>query len=166
MSEESSAQHPTERRPGWWRTASWPERLALAVLSLCLLTGLAGSRWWPRRDAGTGLVRTVSALELAIDGDADRTAPQDRLLPPLAHTRDGVLRLLGTDELGRSLALRLAGALGTSLLVAGAAALVAVAIGTAWGTAAALLGGRWDGLLMRFAESTAGVPGVVVVMVL
>jgi ABC-type dipeptide/oligopeptide/nickel transport system permease subunit len=151
---------------GWWRTAGWPERLSLGVLALCLVVGLLGGRWWPVTDAVTGYIHQRSAIELMCGGDADRTDPAERLLPPLAHTTAGELRLFGTDELGRSLALRIAAALGTSLVVACAAAVVAMVIGTAWGAAAALLGGRWDGLLMRLSEVSAGVPAVVVIIVL
>lgn len=148
----------------WWNATAWGERLAWIVLLALVLTGLAGGRWWPRQEAH-GLVHRVGLIELAVGGDADRTSPGDRLLPPLARAGDGSLTLLGTDELGRSLGLRLGAALGTSIAIAIAAALVALAIGTAWGTAAALLGGRWDGLLMRTAEVTAAVPSVVVIMV-
>jgi ABC-type dipeptide/oligopeptide/nickel transport system permease subunit len=161
----SAASRPP-RPSGWWRRFALPERCALAVLALCLALGLLGGRWWPARDAATGFVRHLSLAELACGGDADRTSPPDRLLPPLARTADGGRTALGCDELGRSLALRLACALGASIAVACSAALVAIAVGTLWGTAAALAGGRWDDLLMRVAEVTAAVPNVVVIVVL
>jgi ABC-type dipeptide/oligopeptide/nickel transport system permease subunit len=148
----------------WWSACPRGERLAWLVLVALLATGLAGGRWWPRHEAH-GLVHRVGLIELAVGGDADRTSPGDRLLPPCARGAGGGCFLLGSDELGRSLGLRLAAALGTSIAIAIAAALVALVIGTGWGVAAALLGGRWDGLLMRTAEVTAAVPGVVVIMV-
>ncbi len=150
----------------WWRHGSLPERGAVMVLALCLALGLLGGRWWPARDAATGFEHRLSLAELACAGDADRTAPADRLLPPLAATSTGGWVLLGSDELGRSLALRLVCALSASITVACSAALVAIAVGTAWGAAAALAGGRWDELLMRVAEVTAAVPNVVVIVVL
>ena len=133
-------------------------RIAVALLVLLVLGGIAGIRWRAQTPS--------SLIEMATGADADRTAIQDRLLPPLAHAGDGSLRLLGTDQLGRPLGVRLCIALGTSLLIAGIGALVAVAIGTTVGVTAALCSGRIDNLLMRFAEITAGIPAVLVIMVL
>ena len=133
-------------------------RAVLALLVLLVVAGLAGLRW----DAQ----RPTSAIEWALQGDADRTAIGDRLLPPLSRTKDGELRLLGTDQLGRPLGLRLCLALGTSLLIAGIGALVAVAVGTTIGVTAGLSGPRLDGLLMRVTEITAGMPAVLVILVL
>lgn len=131
----------------------------VAVLAALLaLAGVAGVRW----QSGS----PTSAVEWALHGDADRTSPADRLLAPLARRGDGERLLLGSDELGRSLGLRLWLALGTSLLVAGCAAAAAMAIGTLVGTWSALAGGRTDELLMRLTEASAGIPAVVVVMVL
>jgi ABC-type dipeptide/oligopeptide/nickel transport system permease subunit len=152
-------------RPGGWRDWGIAERCALAILALCVLIGLAGSRWWWITDPGTGALHRVSLIELVSGSDADGTNPPDRLLPPGAHLADGTRTLLGTDELGRSLALGLACALGASITVACSAAVIALVIGTLWGTVAALVGGRWDSLLMRFAEVTAAVPNVVVIVV-
>ncbi len=138
--------------------SSWSLRLAIPFLVLFLVGGVVGMRWQ---------VQTPSSLiERLSGGDADRTALSDRLLPPLTTTHDGELRVLGTDQLGRSLALRICVALGTSIAIAGIGALVAIAIGTAVGMAAGLLGGRTDNLLMRLAEVTAGIPAVLVIMVL
>jgi len=149
----------------WWTSTDWPERAAWLILSVLLIVGLLGGRWWPSRDAH-GLAQHRSVWELVSGGNADHTSPPDRLLAPLSRTTDGSFSLLGTDELGRSMGLRLATALSTSVVVAVAAALVAIVIGTLYGTAAALLGGRRDDALMRFAEVTAAVPNVVVIIVL
>ena len=149
----------------WWRTSGAGERVAWFVLAALLLIGLLGGRWWPVADA-RGQTQRHSVWEIASGGNADHTSPMDRLLRPCAHTVGGSFSLLGTDELGRSLALRLAAALSTSVVVAVAAALVAIVLGVAHGSAAALLGGRWDDLLMRLAEVTAAVPNVVVIVVL
>lgn len=133
-------------------------RAVLALFVLLVLGGLAGLRW----DAQ----RPTSALEWVLRSDADRTAIGERLLPPLSRTHAGELRLLGTDQLGRPLGLRLCLALGTSLLIAGIGALVAVAVGTMVGVTAGLAGPRLDSLLMRVTEITAGIPAVLVIMVL
>ncbi len=149
----------------WWRSTPLGERLAWMVLTLLLIIGLLGGRWWPTSD-GHGQIVQRSVWELASGGNADHTSPMDRLLRPGSSTTSGAFSLLGTDELGRSLALRLTAALSTSVVVAVGAALVAIIIGTAYGSTAALLGGRWDDALMRFAEVTAAVPNVVVIVVL
>lgn len=133
----------------------WPLFVLLIALVVGGIVGL-------RPDAQT----PSSVIERLTGNDADRTAIGERMLPPLARTTDGELRVLGTDQLGRSLAMRLCLALGTSLAIAGIGALVAVALGTAVGTLAALAGGRIDNLLMRGAEVTAGIPAVLVIMVL
>ena len=109
-----------------WRLS---ERCALAVLAACLVVGLLGGRWWPITDPATGLAHRLSLIELIAGGDADLTAPRDRLQPPLAILGDGSRSLCGTDELGRSLFLRLSCALGASITVAGSAALLALGIG-------------------------------------
>jgi ABC-type dipeptide/oligopeptide/nickel transport system permease subunit len=133
----------------------WPLLVLLAILCTGGLLGLRPSAHRPS-----------SLIEWATASDADRTAIEDRLLPPLARTHSGELRILGTDQLGRPLALRLCLALGTSLAIAGIGALVAVALGTTVGTTAAMAGGRIDNLLMRSAEVTAGMPAILVIMVL
>ncbi len=129
--------------------------LARAALTLFVVLGLCGLRW-----DGACVAERLAGVR------AETTSPVDRLLPPFVHLHAGGRTWLGTDELGRSLALRLTLALGTSLIVAGTGALVALIIGSAWGTAAALGPARLDGVLMRLAEATAGVPAVVVILVL
>lgn len=138
--------------------SSWSLRLAIPLLTLFLVAGFVGLRWHAHTPS--------SVIERISGGDADRTALGDRLLPPLSTTSEGDLRVLGTDQLGRSLGLRICVALGTSIAIAGIGALVAIAIGTAVGMAAGLIGGRTDNLLMRLAEVTAGIPAVLVIMVL
>jgi len=133
-------------------------RLLLVLVVLLGLVAITGLRWSPRTPS--------SVIESVCGWNADRTQPEDRLLAPLARRTDGSIAVLGTDELGRPLGLRLWLALGTSLAIAGAGAAVAVALGTAIGTTSGLAGGRTDAVLMRLTEVTAGVPAVLVIMVL
>ncbi len=149
----------------WWLAAPLGERISSGVLLVLLITGLLGGRWWAITDTH-GHAQKRSALELVTGGNADRTNPSDRLLAPFSRDNAGAISLLGTDELGRSLGLRLSAALATSVLVGFAAALVAIVLGTAYGMFAALAGGRTDELLMRFVEITAAVPNVVIIVVL
>ena len=135
-----------------------PARLAIAILLVLGLVGALGIR----SEAGL----PTSVLERILHLDAGMTAPQDRLLAPLSRDVQGHMQLLGTDDLGRNLALRLAVALGTSLAIASTGALVALGIGTGIGTAAGLAGGRGDAWLMRATEVTAAIPAVLLTMVL
>ncbi len=138
--------------------SSWSLRLAIPLLTVFLVAGFVGLRWHAQAPS--------SIIERLMQGDADRTALGDRLLPPLTTTSEGDVRVLGTDQLGRSLALRICLALGTSIAIAGIGAVVAIIIGTGVGMAAGLSGGRTDNLLMRMAEITSGIPAVLVIMVL
>ncbi|GJQ30829.1 MAG: hypothetical protein HBSAPP03_27130 [Phycisphaerae bacterium] len=71
---------------------------------------------------------------------------------------------LGTDALGRSLAVRMLLGGTISLAVGLAAAALAVVIGTLVGVTAGYLGGRTDALLMRLVDVLFGLPYVLVVV--
>ena len=74
--------------------------------------------------------------------------------------------LLGTDDLGRDLLVRLMWGARISLLVALAAGLTSLTIGVAWGVTAGTLGGRTDTLLMRAVDVLYSVPFIPFVIVL
>jgi peptide/nickel transport system permease protein len=83
-----------------------------------------------------------------------------RYLPPgLAHP-------LGTDELGRDVALRLAFGARVSLTVGIAAALAASLAGTTIGLVAGYAGGRTDAFLMRATDAVLSLPVLPVLIVL
>lgn len=73
---------------------------------------------------------------------------------------------LGTDELGRDVAMRLLYGARVSLAVGLAAALAASTIGTAIGLAAGYLGGRVDRILMRMTDGVLSLPVLPVLIVL
>jgi oligopeptide transport system permease protein len=73
---------------------------------------------------------------------------------------------LGTDGLGRDLAVRLLDGLRTSLLIGGAAALAAAALGVAWGAVAGLAGGFAGAAMMRVVDVLYGLPFLFVVILL
>lgn len=88
----------------------------------------------------------------------ERTGPP--LLPP------GRTHLLGTDELGRDVLVRLLYAGRTSLAIGFAAAFAAACAGTAVGFVAGM-GRPWvDGLLMRLADAFLALPALPVLLVL
>lgn len=73
---------------------------------------------------------------------------------------------LGTDELGRDVAMRLLYGARVSLAVGLAAALAASTIGTAIGLVAGTLGGRVDRVLMRCTDGVLALPVLPVLIVL
>jgi peptide/nickel transport system permease protein len=132
--------------------------LAWMLLALAGFGAVVGWRLDPKRP--------TSVIEWGLNQDADRTAPADRLLGPVSRGQDGRFHLLGTDEIGRDLSLRLVVALGTSFAIAGLGVLVAMSLGTAMGITSGLAPPRLDGVLMRITEATAGVPNILVILVL
>ncbi|MEZ5710452.1 MAG: ABC transporter permease subunit [Blastomonas sp.] len=90
----------------------------------------------------------------AIDWDHARAAPGEA-----GH-------ILGTDELGRDRLARLAAGTRITLLVALAAALVSLLVGTAWGAVAGWIGGRGDEAMMRVVDALYALPFMFIVIVL
>jgi peptide/nickel transport system permease protein len=82
-------------------------------------------------------------------------AQQDR---EHAGARPGAAHWLGTDGLGRDRMVRLLYGTRTSLVLAPAAALLAAALATAIGSAAALAGGRMQRTSLYLADIVAGTP--------
>ena len=74
--------------------------------------------------------------------------------------------LLGTDRLGRSVLAGLLHGAGATLLVAAAAAIGALCLGTALGTVAGFVGGYTDEALMRLTEAFQAVPGFILALAL
>jgi len=89
-----------------------------------------------------------------IDWDAVRA-------PPFSPTH-----LLGTDSVGRDLFARTLVGTRVSLSIAGAAALVALVIGTLWGAIAGWAGGWIDALMMRIVDALYALPFMFVVIIL
>ena len=116
-------------------------RVALALLGLIVLAALLGPALLPWRYD-------------AIDWDAIRAAP-------LAHGH-----LLGADSVGRDLLARTLVGTRVTLAVAGAAALVALVIGVAWGAIAGWVGGRVDEAMMRVVDALYALPFMFVVILL
>ncbi len=74
--------------------------------------------------------------------------------------------LLGSDLLGRSLAIRLLAGGGISLTIGIAAALISVGIGTIYGALAAYMGGKADSAMMRLVDVLYGLPYILLVVLL
>lgn len=116
---------------------------ALAILGAAALAAL-----------GAPLIAALVGHDPAAVDLALRYAP-----PSLSHP-------LGTDELGRDVALRLAFGARVSLTVGLCAALAASLVGTAIGLLAGYAGGRIDAFLMRATDAVLSLPVLPVLIVL
>lgn len=73
---------------------------------------------------------------------------------------------MGTDRLGRDLSSRVIYGTRTSLLIGLGSALVALALGTAYGSVSGYVGGRTDQVMMRSLEALHAVPDLLVIILL
>lgn len=90
----------------------------------------------------------------------------DARLPPMSQSMNGTLYLLGTDGQGRDMLSAMVYGLRTSMGVGLFAGVVALAVGTALGLAAAYFGGRIDTLIMRLVDLMLGFPTILVALML
>ena len=74
--------------------------------------------------------------------------------------------MLGTDQLGRSLFVRVLAGGGISLTIGIAAALLSVFIGTIYGAISAYAGGKTDAVMMRIVDILYGLPYILLVVLL
>jgi peptide/nickel transport system permease protein len=81
-----------------------------------------------------------------------------RLAPPLWDTRGASTHPLGTDALGRDIATRVLHGARTSLGIAGAAVLLAAALGIVLGLVSGYAGSWADALIMRLADVQLSFP--------
>lgn len=78
--------------------------------------------------------------------------------PPLWRGEEGTIRLFGTDPLGRDIYTRILYGARVSLLVGGAAVLVALLIGVPLGLLSGFFGGGLDSLIMRLVDVQLAIP--------
>ncbi|MEM9373735.1 MAG: ABC transporter permease [Planctomycetota bacterium] len=164
--------------------------MLLCLGSLPWALGTAGDSSVPRFDSGTPrearlppawlgyderdqLRATASLDEAALREIARSTGVEEGEL--LSATGDAVpaeLRaawpgfFLGSDQLGRSLWVRLLAGGGISLSIGIAAALLSVCIGTVYGAVAAYAGGKVDSAMMRVVDVLYGLPYILLVVLL
>ena len=162
------------------RTAAWIRlrRNRLAQASALLLGGLIVAsivtlpfslRWYNCQELDTAVRHAPAASPVVpfeqyaeSGGQVDAGGLVTTLGPP-AHRFSS---WMGHDDLGRSLFYRVWPGLLVSLSIGLAAAAMAVVIGTAWGSIAALAGGRVDTAMMRVVDVLYGLPYILMVILL
>ena len=114
------------------------------------------------------LAAAIAAPWLAPQNPYDLAALDimDSKLPPGAESMDGMRFWLGTDGQGRDMLSAMLYGLRTSLFVGVFAGLVALAVGTTLGLAAAFFGGRVDSVIMRLVDLMLGFPTLLVALML
>lgn len=100
------------------------------------------------------LMALVAVLAPVIAPAAPRAVSGAPLQPPSSH------HLLGTNDVGQDLFSQVVWGARTTLAAAGAAALLAVAVGLAVGTTSGLIGGGVDLLAMRLVDVFLAVPAL------
>jgi peptide/nickel transport system permease protein len=131
----------------WLGSFGWRSRLALAVLAALVFGAIVVPALAPTNPRAIG---DVLAL---------------RLLPPLSTDPAGHFHLLGTDQFGRDLFVRMMLAARVSLVVGLAGSLLAGAVGVVVGATAAWLGGVVDRIAMAIADALLALPRLVLLLV-
>lgn len=128
---------------------------------------------WLGYDARDSVRATASLGEDQLQEIADATGLSvEELLAMDTADAPAALReawpsfFLGSDQLGRSLWVRLLAGGGISLTIGIAAALLSVCIGTAYGAIAAYAGGKVDAGMMRVVDVLYGLPYILLVVLL
>jgi peptide/nickel transport system permease protein len=116
--------------------------------------------------AGMAVLAVAAPWIAPFDPVAQADVVSTRLVSPFGSGPDGVVRWLGTDQLGRDVLSRLLHGARISLVVGFLAALLSAAIGTALGALAAL-GRRWvDRAVMALTDATLALPRLVLLLAL
>jgi oligopeptide transport system permease protein len=140
------------RLPPWWWTPADPD--TIQRLNALVPEDVV------QRVAAAHQIKPAQAV-LSTSGPVVRD-----LRPWWPNQRAKLTYLMGTDMLGRSLLLRVLTGGGISLGIGLAAALIAVGIGTLYGSVSAYAGGITDGVMMRVVDVLYGLPYILLVVLL
>ncbi len=94
----------------------------------------------------------------------NRVDPAARYLPPLSSASDGTRYWLGTDNLGRSVGLRLAQGTRIAFYVGILTSLIAIPLGALLGLAGGYFGGKVDSLVNWLCATVASMPGLLFIL--
>jgi oligopeptide transport system permease protein len=111
-----------------------------------------------------GLILLLALLGPILGPDPNAIYPDIPTTPPWPYAGHITSHWFGTDDLGRDLLSRTAVGARISLLIGLATAIVAVAIGTLYGTIAAMLEGKADTLMMRIIDIIYALPSLMIVI--
>lgn len=128
--------------------------------------------WWPYDDTDTKRAITAVDQSTLAQIASEHNTDIDRIIADTdskahEHALDAAPSfILGSDNLGRSLAIRLLTGGGISLAIGICAALISVGIGTIYGAIAAYMGGKVDSIMMRIVDVLYGLPYILLVVLL
>lgn len=111
-----------------------------------------------------GLIVLLALLGPLLGPDPNAIYPDLPVAPPWPLAGNVMGHWFGTDDLGRDLLSRTAVGARISLLIGLATALVAVIIGTLYGTVSALCEGKTDTLMMRIIDIIYSLPSLMIVI--
>lgn len=139
---------PVPKRALWrtWRARRWPPFIPLVIV-------------------GVFLFCAVLAPFIAPHSPFDGT-PAKRLIPPIGMKGSNYDHILGTDRLGRDTLSRLFYGAQISLVVAILGMAVVGTIGSFAGLVAGYYGGWLETIVMRLADLTLALPGILIAMLL
>jgi oligopeptide transport system permease protein len=143
-------------------------RLGAVALVMMFLVCVLSLPWTFGRDAdGVRRYEAADLSQILLPPSWAVHAPDERIRRDEAAV-DGraTLFFFGTDRLGRDLFVRCLAGGGISLGIGLGAAMLAVLIGTTWGTVAGYFGARTDAVLMRIVDILYGLPTILLVVLL
>ncbi len=155
----------------FWRSRM--TKLSVCVISVIIAVSLVtlplSSKWYNVQELDSAVRHAPSFSPVIASqyfAEIDNVIKQPRGLKPAAQAAYRTTSWLGHDDLGRSLLFRLLPAFLVSLSIGLAAAGMAVVVGTAWGTVAAMFGGRVDMIMMRIVDVFYGLPYILTVILM
>ena len=128
-------------------------------VKLCLvaLALYAGAALFGEIQYRVAQARDVTAVYNTVSLDA-------RYLPPMAKAADGTRYVLGTDNLGRSVALRLVQGARIAFHVGIVTSLIAIPLGVVLGLLGGYFGGKVDSLVVWLCATVASMPGLLFIL--
>lgn len=140
------------------------------MTTLLATSRLARARWPISGIVGAAIVLLMLVVCIgSLPWTLERTADGPRYAAGIvenARQPPGEGGLLGTDHLGRSLAVRCLVGGSLSLIIGVCSGLIAVTIGTLYGAVSGYAGGRTDAVMMRIVDILYGLPYVLLVVLM
>ncbi len=140
-----------------------------ASVLLIVLTTLPWTTRWYNIQSLDSAVRAAPMISPVVTFEAYGVALNPSEVsgwPKLSRLMWQTTSWMGHDDLGRSLFHRILPATLLSLIIGGCAAFIAVVVGSTWGAAAALLGGRADAVMMRMVDVLYSLPYILMVILM